>query len=358
MKKTIMVIIGTRPDTIKMAPVYRALSENTRFKTLLVSTGQHAELQSQALEAFGIQCDINLNLMKHGQSLAQLSAACLARLDETIRRYQPSVVLGHGDTTTCYAAAQAAFFNNTPFMHVEAGLRSFDLGSPFPEEFNRQAITQLASHHFATDQQTLKNLKREGVDGSSITVAGNTVVDAIKLMNLDVDEHNQRVAPQVLITLHRRQTDPLAQVRILAAVRRSAMHNSGVLFKFPLHPSPKTKRLVEGMLGQTHNVMLLEPLSYGEFLKQILKSRLVITDSGGVQEEASYFKKPVLVVRDATERQSGMASGLTELVGTHQKKIEAAILQKLRQPLASRGLSKDISSPSITIAGEVSRYLQ
>lgn len=358
--KTVQVVVGTRPEAIKMAPVYRALQARPGIRTQLVSTGQHRELLAQAFRAFGLRPDADLSVMTHGQSLSSLTATLLERLAQHLAADRPDLILVHGDTTTCFATALSAFYHGVPVAHVEAGLRTHRLDSPFPEEFNRQCVARLASFHFAPDEVARANLLREGVEDARIHVTGTTVVDALAMLPRDREAASDPVS---LITLHRREKGEAEFREILRAIAEAVAAKPEEKFIYPVHPSPVVRRCAQEVLSRVSNVTLTEPMAYGDFLRLLARARLVLTDSGGIQEEAAYFGRRVLILRDHTERQDGLAGGLVSLVGT----TGAGIRQALAQALATapeEGISQsraapleDAPSPSCRIAQTIQRRI-
>ena len=298
----------------------------------LISTGQHRELLQQALEAFKITADHDLGVMQPGQSLSQLTARILTGLDLLYQNEKPDLVLAHGDTTTCYSTAVSSFYHSIPFFHVEAGLRTYRLDSPFPEEFNRQGVSQLAQHHFAPSSVAKQNLLNDGIKESTITITGNTVRDAIEEVKSQMPPFEKCGRKLVLVTLHRREPGEVLE-SMMTSIQRAASINKDVLFFFSVHPNPKVKAIAENILSDQENVILSEPLAYREFLTMMLRSTLILTDSGGVQEEAAYLKKNVFVLREKSEREDGIKSGSTKIIGTNPAVILREINRNLREEL-------------------------
>lgn len=313
----VFMVLGTRPEAIKMAPVALELAARPRLSSRICFTGQHRELLEQAARAFGLRPDVRLEVMETDQALDGLTARLLTGLTGVLREERPDLLLVHGDTTTAFAGALAAFYLNIPVGHVEAGLRTWNLSAPFPEEFNRVAIDRLARWHFAPTPQAADNLRREGSDPAGIQVTGNTVVDALQRTLRPEFAHpvlewaNGR--PLVLLTLHRREgQERLAE--LLLRLERLIRARPEVAFFFPVHPSPRVRRLAYGLLGGLDNLRLTNPLGVLEFHNLLARCALILTDSGGIQEEAAVLKKPVLVLRSATERPEGIAAGRLHLV--------------------------------------------
>lgn len=325
-----LLVIGTRPEAIKMAPVVLALRRQGDVEPIVCFTGQHRELLAQAAHYFGISPDVDLDLMRPNQGLNGLFARCLEGLDDAITRYKPGILVAQGDTTTVAAAAVAAFHRGIPFAHVEAGLRTGNLTSPWPEEFNRRVAAISAAIHCAPTKRSAENLRREGIDNRTIHVTGNTVIDALfftlarERMNHAQWLHKYpRLADHrvVLITGHRRENHGDVQAALFQSIRRLADAFPDVCFVFPVHPNPVVRMAAQRILGQLANVMLTAPADYPEFVWLMDQASVIITDSGGVQEEAPSLAKPVLVTRDTTERPEAIESGAATLVGRCPNKL-------------------------------------
>jgi UDP-N-acetylglucosamine 2-epimerase (non-hydrolysing) len=320
--------VGTRPEGIKMAPVVRELARRGVPFTLC-TTGQHGALLEPILELFGLVPDIRLNVMREGQSLAQLHGRLLIEIDAIVERLQPSWVLAQGDTTTVLAGATVAFYRGVRFGHVEAGLRSGDFGAPFPEEMNRRVADLTAARHWAPTESARDALLREGIAASSIEVTGNTVIDALHLaaeMPYDWDASPLGALREfpgrlVLVTAHRRENFGEPMRELCLAIRDLAQRFGDTIFLFPLHPNPNVREHVDPILGEVKNVARLMPLDYLSMVQLLRRVRLVMTDSGGLQEEAPTFGTPVLVLRETTERPEGIAAGVARLVGHDREKI-------------------------------------
>lgn len=334
----IAVILGTRPEAIKLAPVIQALRASPHLRTELILTGQHREMVDQVMRLFGLQADRDLAIMRPRQSLTDITEATLRGLELYFQEQHPQLVLVQGDTTTAFAAALAAFYHRIPVGHVEAGLRTDDLYNPFPEEVNRRLISQLASLHFAPTPQAVDNLKRSHVVGS-IHCTGNTVIDALLQVASQgipcpipgLDWQRYRV---LLVTVHRRENwgDPLtaigkALLQILAEFPDTAL-------LLPLHPNPLVRDPLQALLGSHERAFLTEPLDYPLWVSAIQRCTLILSDSGGIQEEAPALGKPVLVLRQTTERPEAIAAGTARLVGTHPEKILKAARELLTDPQA------------------------
>jgi len=321
-----------------MAPLARLLSSQPRFESRLCITGQHADLVRPVLDLFGVRVDHDLGVSAPGQDLTDITANVLLRLRGVLRAEKPDLVLVHGDTTTCFAAALAAFYERVPIGHVEAGLRSHDLTSPFPEEANRLCVDVLSDMHFAPTRRARENLVREGIDGSSIHVTGNTGIDALRFMrarNADRPAAYYGYAfgplltpllsdwpgPIVLVTAHRRESFGQGLTDLCAAIAASARQHRDWLFVWPVHPNPNVNGVVRAALGDVTNVILVEPFDYEPFTWLLDRVSAIVTDSGGIQEEGPSLGKPVLVARDVTERPEAVEAGTVRLVGTDREQI-------------------------------------
>lgn len=323
-KARIVLVVGTRPDAIKSAPVALAMrSLPEACEVLLVSTGQHREMLDQALGAFGLTPDRDLGIMRPGQSLASLSCAALEGLDRAFAELQPDYVMAQGDTTTTFIASLAAFYRKIPFGHIEAGLRTRDLLNPFPEEFNRRAAAIVAAQHFAPTLWAKQNLITEGHDPSKVIVTGNTGIDAVLMVAKRerqewFPEHRGRV---MLVTTHRRENWGDPQAAIARAIRRLAEAYDDLLVAVAMHRNPIVRETIVPILRDAPRTVLMEPPEYAKFVKLMQRSTLILTDSGGVQEEAPAFGVPVLVLRETTERPEGVQAGIAKLVGTDERRI-------------------------------------
>lgn len=322
-----MSVLGTRPEGIKMAPLLKKLQEHPNIESVFVNTGQHAELLDQVLDLFSLTPNYNLRLMKENQSLSELSARIITNLTEVIEKEKPDIVLVHGDTTTTFAAGYAAFLCHVKVGHVEAGLRTYDLKSPFPEEANRQLIGRLADFHFAATERNKKNLLNEGVPEEKIFVVGNTVIDAlldITSVNRPLPDTLQKLISNgnktILMTTHRREN--LMQLKeIYEGILELLYLHEDVQILFPVHKNPLVVNQAKFLLGNHPRVHLLDPLDYGDMANIMKECYFIITDSGGIQEEAPSFGKPVLVARNTTERQEGVDAGTLKLVGTSKEVV-------------------------------------
>ncbi|MFT8424975.1 MAG: UDP-N-acetylglucosamine 2-epimerase (non-hydrolyzing) [Liquorilactobacillus sp.] len=327
-KLKVMTVFGTRPEAIKMAPVILELKkQESQFEAITVVTAQHREMLDQVMAIFNIVPDYDLNIMKRNQTLGDITANVLKLLDEVLEKEKPDVVLVHGDTTTTFAAGIAAFYRQIPLGHVEAGLRTWNKYSPYPEEMNRQMTDVLSDLYFAPTSQSKDNLLRENHQAEQIFITGNTAIDALKetVTNnyqhsvLDeVDEQNKLI----LLTMHRRENLGRPMEQVFGAVRKIVEQNRDVEVVYPMHLNPKVREIARRILGNTARIHLIEPLNVVDFHNLCARSYYIMTDSGGVQEEAPALKKPVLVLRDTTERPEGVAAGTLRLVGTNQAEVE------------------------------------
>lgn len=329
----ILVVIGTRPEAIKMAPLIHALQAEPGLKTWVCLTAQHRQMLDQVLEIFDITADIDMNLMKPGQQLTELTSHVLTGMESVLKQHKPDCVLVHGDTTTAMAAALAAFYQHIPVGHVEAGLRTYDVQHPWPEEMNRRVIDVITSFFYAPTQMSRANLLAENVSDSSIVVTGNTVIDAL-LMTVDRIHNDaklaQRLASQfpyldstkhlILVTSHRRENHGDGLQDVCRALDILSQRDD-VQVVYPVHLNPNVRDVVMLALHDKPNVYLIEPLDYQHFVYLMGRSYIILTDSGGIQEEAPSLGKPVLVLRDVTERPEAVAAGTVKLVGTSRKKI-------------------------------------
>lgn len=324
----VMSVFGTRPEAIKMAPLVLELKRRPELESIVCVTAQHREMLDSVLREFDIRPEHDLNIMQSGQSLADITSRVLRGMGPVYEQEKPGLVLVHGDTTTTFAAALAAFYAHIPVGHVEAGLRTFDRWSPWPEEMNRRMTGQLASFHFAPTQRNAENLRRENVEGS-VWVTGNTVIDALRYTASgegfsrpelgDIDYVNRRV---VTLTCHRRENYGKPMRNIFEAVRNTARRFPDVIFVYPVHLSPVVRQAAGELLSGLPNVKLIEPLDAVDMHRLMAKSYMVMTDSGGLQEEAPALGKPVLVLRRETERPEAVEAGTVVLAGTEREKIE------------------------------------
>lgn len=366
--KTVMLVFGTRPEAIKMAPLVKAFqAASDSFRTLVCVTGQHREMLDQVLHIFDIQPDYDLNIMKQGQDLYDVTSRVLLGLREVLKEARPDVVLVHGDTTTSTAAALAAFYAQIPVGHVEAGLRTHNIYSPWPEEMNRQLTGRMATWHFAPTPLSRQNLLAENVAESQITVTGNTVIDALYWV-VDKIKHDATLAQQldaelqragydverlsdgrklVLITGHRRENFGDGFIHMCTAIKDLTQRYPQVDFVYPMHLNPNVRKPIHEVFGQDltglGNMFFIEPLEYLSFVHLMEKSHIVLTDSGGIQEEAPGLGKPVLVMRDTTERPEALTAGTVKLVGTDYDKIVSAVSTLLDDEAAYQAMSRAVN---------------
>ncbi len=343
-----MLVFGTRPETIKLAPVWAELKRRgDRFRTIVTVTGQHREMLDPFLQVFGIEPDHDLNVMEAGQGLGAVTAKCLIGLEPVLAHERPDVVLVQGDTATVFSAALASYYAQIPVGHVEAGLRTGNKYDPFPEEIYRRLTSQIAELNFAPTRGARDNLLADGVDAATIYVTGNTVVDALlsvadsqaTLAGTEfawLDESDTRL---ILVTAHRRENLGPRHERVYAALRGITDRHPDVTALYPMHLNPAVREVARGMLGDAERVILCEPPDYLPFVALMKRSYLIITDSGGIQEEAPSLGKPVLVVRETTERPEGVHAGVVRLVGTSTEKVVAAAEELLTNPQAYAGMA-------------------
>lgn len=342
--KHIAVFVGTRPEAIKMAPVIAGLVYSSKLQPIVVSTGQHREMLHQVIHQFGLRIDHEFDVMVPGQTLAGLSSRLLPEIDNFLEKRKPDFSLAQGDTTTVLMTALGSFYRSIPFGHIEAGLRTDTIRSPFPEEANRRLVTPLASVHFAPTEHSRNNLLREGLSPETIHVTGNTIIDALQMelhqqqseIGRSLDRDLQKLCgfdptrqKFVLVTGHRRENFGDGFDQICAAVVQLAREFPQTVFLYPVHLNPNVQKPVRKTLGTLSNVRLTDPLSYRHFVRAMSLCHMVLTDSGGIQEEAPSLGKPVLVMRDRTERPEGVRAGAVKIIGTGRRSIVAAVSQLL-----------------------------
>ncbi|MBO0502317.1 UDP-N-acetylglucosamine 2-epimerase (non-hydrolyzing) [Aeromonas veronii] len=344
--KHIMCVIGTRPEAVKMAPVVKAFERSEDFKVSVLATAQHRDLLDQAFALFDIKADYDLNVMTPGQTLPQLTARLMTSIDETLAEACPDLVIAQGDTTTVFVTALACFYRRIPFAHLEAGLRTNDLYSPFPEEANRVLAGNLATLHFAPTDVSKGNLLRENINPDSIFVTGNTVIDALletAKCDFDIGVNLPADKRVVLVTSHRRENFGQPMINICKAILKLVDTHPDIIVLFPVHPNPNVRLVTNEYLAQHERIRLVSPFEYGPFVNIMKKAYLILTDSGGVQEEAPALGKPVLVLRRDTERPEAVTDGVVKLVGTEEDNIfnEANILlqDNMAYSLMAKGAS-------------------
>ena len=366
--KKVMLVFGTRPEAIKMAPLVKAFQQQPEeFETVVCVTGQHREMLDQVLKIFEITPDYDLNIMKQGQDLYDVTARVLTGMRDVLKEAQPDVVLVHGDTTTSTAAALAAFYQQIPVGHVEAGLRTHNIYSPWPEEMNRQITGRIATYHFAPTPLSRQNLLAEGVKEEQVAVTGNTVIDALYMVvdkikaDRELDAQLEKLLAEagydvkrldgerrlVLITGHRRENFGEGFIRMCQAIKALTEKYPEVDFVYPMHLNPNVRRPIHEVFGEDlsrlGNMFFIEPLEYLSFVYLMEKSHIVLTDSGGIQEEAPGLGKPVLVMRDTTERPEALEAGTVKLVGTDYERIVAEVSALLSDRDYYEGMSRAVN---------------
>lgn len=346
MKRTILCAVGTRPEAIKMAPVILALKKTDDFDVRVLATAQHRQMLDQVMKVFGIEPDIDLDIMRPNQDLTALTARLLLNLDEVLVKEKPDVVLAQGDTTTVMTVALACFYRRIPFGHVEAGLRTWDMANPFPEEMNRVIAGRLAKWHFAPTESSRQNLLREGVSSADIVVTGNTVIDAL----LSVADRDMELPVEldpakrlILVTAHRRENFGEPFERVCRALLVLVERNADVQVLYPVHPNPNVRDTAYRILRNHPGIVLCEPLDYLPFVAAMKRAYIILSDSGGVQEEAPALGKPVLVLRHETERPEAVAEGVVKLVGTDFDAIVSESQRLLDDESAYRKMARGVS---------------
>jgi UDP-N-acetylglucosamine 2-epimerase (hydrolysing) len=347
--KKIVIVAGTRPEAIKMAPVYLALKADPRAKVSLVATAQHRKLLDQVLSVFGIEPDLDLNLMRPDQSLSEITVRLIIGVQETIANLKPDIVLVQGDTTTCLCAALAAFYERIPIGHVEAGLRTYDLRAPWPEEMNRRLVDPISRWCFAPTIRAAENLWAERIPKESVFVTGNTGIDAL-LLAREMTRYSKPLIPElpgdalagkrlILVTGHRRESFGKPFEEFCLALREIARNHPDTVLVYPVHLNPNVQTPVYRILGRQDRIYLIPPVEYLPFVHLMDRSHLIITDSGGIQEEAPSFHKPVLVTRNVTEREEAVEIGLARLVGKDRERIITEASRLLTDPEAYAQMS-------------------
>ena len=338
MTKKVLVVFGTRPEAIKMCPLVNELKRRDALQTVVCVTGQHRQMLDAVLRAFSVTPDYDLDIMRSSQTLFDITVSILERIRPALEREKPDVVLVHGDTSTTFAAALACFYMQIPVGHVEAGLRTHNIYSPYPEEFNRQAVSIVAKYNFAPTQRSRQNLLDEGRDEKSIFVTGNTAIDALKTtVRADYTHPDLEWASGsrlILITAHRRENLGEPMRHMFRAIRRIIDTHPDVKALYPIHMNPAVREIANAELGGCERIRLTDPLDVLDFHNFLARSYMIRTDRGGIQEEAPSLGKPVLVMRDTTERPEGIAAGTLRLVGTHEDTIYSAFRELLEDKAA------------------------
>lgn len=323
--KKVMLVFGTRPEAIKMCPLVNELKSRKEIETVVCVTGQHRQMLDQVLEAFSVVPDYDLSIMKDRQTLFDVTTNILNRIKEVLEEVRPDVVLVHGDTSTTFVTALACFYLQIPVGHVEAGLRTYNIYSPYPEEFNRQAVSIISSYNFAPTELSKENLLKEGKNPATIYVTGNTAIDALKTTVREDYTHPElewaKGSRLIMITAHRRENLGEPMKHMFRAIRRVCDEHPDIKAIYPIHMNPVVRETAHEILGDDERIRIIEPLDVLDFHNFLSRSYLILTDSGGIQEEAPSLGKPVLVMRDTTERPEGIAAGTLKLVGTDEEVI-------------------------------------
>ena len=342
--KTIMLVFGTRPEAIKMCPLVNELKRRSEIKTIVCVTGQHRQMLDQVLEAFDVKPDYDLSIMKDKQTLFDITTNILNRIKEVLEEVNPDVVLVHGDKTTTFVTALACFYLQIPVGHVEAGLRTYNIYSPYPEEFNRQAVSIVSQYNFAPTELSKQNLIREGKNESTIYVTGNTAIDALKTTAREEYRHPElewaKGSRLILITAHRRENLGEPMKNMFRAIRRVMDEHPDVKAIYPIHMNPVVRETANQILGDDERIHIIEPLDVLDFHNFMAHSYMILTDSGGIQEEAPSLGKPVLVMRDTTERPEGIKAGTLKLVGTDEETIYTEFNRLLTDKVAYDAMAK------------------
>ena len=343
----VMTIFGTRPEAIKMAPLVKELEKRNEIESIVCVTAQHREMLDQVLNVFDIKPDYDLNIMKQGQTLSEITSRVLLGLEEVIKKENPNIILVHGDTTTTFAGALAAFYNSVDIGHVEAGLRTWNKYSPYPEEMNRQMVSCMSDINFAPTELSAKNLIEEGKNKENIYVTGNTAIDAMKY-TVNPEYKNDLFgwlgdSKFILLTAHRRENLGEPMYNIFRAVKRIVEENEDVKVIYPIHMNPKIREIANEVIGDNDRIKIIEPLEVIDFHNFINRSYLILTDSGGIQEEAPSLGKPVLVLRDTTERPEGIGAGTLKLVGTNEETIYEETTKLLTNQVIYDTMSKAVN---------------
>ena len=341
--KKVMLVFGTRPEAIKMCPLVNELKTRKGIETIVCVTGQHRQMLDQVLEAFQVEPDYDLSIMKDRQTLFDVTTNILNRIKAVLEEVQPDVVLVHGDTSTTFVTALACFYLQIPVGHVEAGLRTYNIYSPYPEEFNRQAVSIISAYNFAPTELSKENLLREGKNPDTIYVTGNTAIDALKTTVREDYTHPDlewaKGSRLIMITAHRRENLGEPMKHMFRAIRRVCDEPPDIKAIYPIHMNPVVREIADSILGDDERIRIIEPLDVLDFHNFLSRSYLILTDSGGIQEEAPSLGKPVLVMRDTTERPEGIKAGTLKLVGTDEEVIYQNFKQLLEDEEAYRAMS-------------------
>ena len=341
--KKVTLVFGTRPEAIKMCPLVNELKTRKGIETIVCVTGQHRQMLDQVLEAFQVEPDYDLSIMKDRQTLFDVTTNILNRIKAVLEEVQPDVVLVHGDTSTTFVTALACFYLQIPVGHVEAGLRTYNIYSPYPEEFNRQAVSIISAYNFAPTELSKENLLREGKNPDTIYVTGNTAIDALKTTVREDYTHPDlewaKGSRLIMITAHRRENLGEPMKHMFRAIRRVCDEHPDIKAIYPIHMNPVVREIADSILGDDERIRIIEPLDVLDFHNFLSRSYLILTDSGGIQEEAPSLGKPVLVMRDTTERPEGIKAGTLKLVGTDEEVIYQNFKQLLEDEEAYRAMS-------------------
>lgn len=341
--KKVMLVFGTRPEAIKMCPLVNELKTRKGIETIVCVTGQHRQMLDQVLEAFQVEPDYDLSIMKDRQTLFDVTTNILNRIKAVLEEVQPDIVLVHGDTSTTFVTALACFYLQIPVGHVEAGLRTYNIYSPYPEEFNRQAVSIISAYNFAPTELSKENLLREGKNPDTIYVTGNTAIDALKTTVREDYTHPDlewaKGSRLIMITAHRRENLGEPMKHMFRAIRRVCDEHPDIKAIYPIHMNPVVREIADSILGDDERIRIIEPLDVLDFHNFLSRSYLILTDSGGIQEEAPSLGKPVLVMRDTTERPEGIKAGTLKLVGTDEEVIYQNFKQLLEDEEAYRAMS-------------------
>ncbi len=342
--KKVMLVFGTRPEAIKMCPLVKELKSRENIQTVVCVTGQHREMLNQVLECFKVEPEYNLDIMQDKQTLFDVTTNIISKIKPVLEEEKPDIILVHGDTTTTFVTALCAFYMQIPVGHVEAGLRTYNLYSPYPEEFNRQATSIIAKYNFAPTEMSKQNLIKEGKKPKSIYVTGNTAIDALKTTVKENYTHpildwvgSDRL---ILLTAHRRENLGQPLENMFNAIKKIVMENENIKVVYPVHKNPKVQEIAIRVLGNNQKIKLIDPLDVLDFHNFLARSYVILTDSGGIQEEAPSLGKPVLVMRDTTERPEGIRAGTLKLVGTDTEKIYMELKKLLENQEEYNKMSK------------------